>query len=435
MRGPVRSRAARQFASALDAPTRHSAGRQDAATRELVGLVHRLESLPIDAGPTDEFRDRLRQRLVAVATVQHNAEENTAAEQEPTAASDLVPGFVPRPRQPLTERLAAHRQRGHRRLAFAAGALAALVIVGGLTVAEAGHAVRGDVLYGLKRTTENVQLSLAGSDAAAGREHLSIAATRLTEVRNLIGHSDTAAGSFRYVADGGPLSRRVQDRVVSTLADMDQQTKQGARLVTTSAVHKNDRHQLSGLKHWASKQQSALSDLQGRLTDRAASRAGSSVALLGQVIKRAEQLAAAPCSCPTKSDALGPLPCTTCPPTSGPTSGSPTSTAPSSTSSSAPGSTSSATPSPTTHSKAKSTAPKSTSPSDVPSDTGSASGSASPTPSLPPAPTSSTSPTPTGILPTGILPTTAAPTSGGGGLLPTWLLPSLLPSNLLPIGH
>ncbi|HEX3816476.1 MAG TPA: DUF5667 domain-containing protein [Mycobacteriales bacterium] len=437
MRGPLLGRAAKRFAHSVDAPTRHGASRGDTNTRELVGITHQLQSVQFDVAPTDDFRSQLRQRLIAVATVQGIGETQPSKETQPKAEPTGTLGdlLVPRPRSPLTERISETRQRAHRRVAFAAGALTTLVLVGGLAVAESGHALPGDALYGLKRTTESVQLSLSGSDVSTGREHLNLASTRLSEVTKLIGRGDTAAGSFRYVAGGGGLTAHQRALVTSTLDDMDRQTTQGTRLLTTAAVRSGNTAPLNDLRSWAGKQSRAMHGLQQRVGKPTSDRVGASVSVLDHVVSRVGGLLNGPdCACPAGSDSLGPLPCSTCPAPKTPHVPSSAAAEPTGPASTTPGSSSSSSTGPSTSStSSRSTSPRRSGSSSSTSPSGQPSTSPSQSPSsLPSAPSSSSSPTPTGVLPSGILPTDGVPSHS---LLPSWLLPSLIPPNLLPFGN
>ena len=93
---------------------------------------------------------------------------------------------------------AAHRRREQRwnpfgalprpaaRLAFA-GAVAAALLVGGLTSAAAsGNSLPGDPLYPVKLAVENAQLAVAFDPAARARLHAQFADVRLTEAQRLI---------------------------------------------------------------------------------------------------------------------------------------------------------------------------------------------------------------------------------------------------------
>lgn len=405
------TRAARQFARALDSPTRHGASRHEVSTRQMVGLAHRLETMDLGAGPDPEFRDRLRQRLIAVGTVAN-------AQQE-----------LPKPRSPLADRIHAKNERSHRRLAFAASTLTVLVITGGFAVAESHRALPGDMLYGLKRTTENVQVSLAGSDTAAGHEHLSIASTRLKEIRDLIGERGGALGPIRYTASGGALSAHEARLVVSTLDDMDKQTRDGSVLLTKTAAKSGHTKPLTDLEHWARSQRNGVRAVHALVGGSAATRAANSVQLLSKVINRATELVNQPhCSGPIRTDSLGVLPQKACPmlpqqPDTGTQSTTPPTHSTGGGTGTGPGTTAPSTTPPASSSGKSSTSP---SHSTAPSSSSSSGLPQSPESSGTPTPSS----TPTGLLPTGLLPTDS---STSAGVLPSWLIPGLLPSGLIPI--
>jgi hypothetical protein len=111
------------------------------------------------AGPSDDFRLALRQRLIAVGAV-------APAPAAPTAA-------------PWRRRLVA------------AGAVMAIATGGAAATAVASeHALPGDRLYDVKRAVEHMQLALAHSDLAKGERYLAIASTRLGEVQALLREND-----------------------------------------------------------------------------------------------------------------------------------------------------------------------------------------------------------------------------------------------------
>jgi len=60
------NRRANEFAALLDRPARTD----DPELAPYVALAGALRAVPVTAGPSPEFRTALRQRLVAVATVQ-----------------------------------------------------------------------------------------------------------------------------------------------------------------------------------------------------------------------------------------------------------------------------------------------------------------------------------------------------------------------------
>jgi uncharacterized protein DUF5667 len=122
---------------------------------------------------------------------------------------------------------AANRRRGLRwnpfgalprpvaRLAFA-GAVAAALLVGGLTSAAAsGNSLPGDPLYPVKLAVERAQLAVAFDPAARARLHAQFADVRLNEARRLIAAGrvqdgvrqvdqyDSAVAQFNQALAGG----------------------------------------------------------------------------------------------------------------------------------------------------------------------------------------------------------------------------------------
>jgi hypothetical protein len=174
------SRAAQRFADAVDG------GAVDSSVVELAGVASalRVTGAAMAVTPNMAFRAELRQRLVAVATVQ-----------------DALP--VAAPVSSWRERIGAKTQR---RVAAVASAAALSLAVSGVGVA-ASRSLPGDAFYGVKRATENVQLFFTPGVAGKGHRHLEFAATRLKEAREL--HDPSAS------------------RLRSTLQEMNQQIVDG----------------------------------------------------------------------------------------------------------------------------------------------------------------------------------------------------------------
>ena len=143
-------------------------------------IVGQLRALPTPA-PSPGFREELRAQLIAV-TPRLVAEGVTAGRPTRTARK---PKRATAPRVPI------------RRPAAVMGTLLllfVLLLAGGVWMSS--HTLPGDSLYGLKRASENVQLSLTGGDGARGRQYLALAKKRATEVSGLLGRtSSMAAGS------------------------------------------------------------------------------------------------------------------------------------------------------------------------------------------------------------------------------------------------
>ncbi|HEX2074635.1 MAG TPA: DUF5667 domain-containing protein [Geodermatophilus sp.] len=254
-------------------------------------VVERLGQLAaeLDADPDPRFREATRARLVAMAAVR-------APE--------------PAPRSPLRRLMAArasdlHRSPWRTRLtAGLAGAALAVTTLGTL-VAVATDAGPGDALYGLKRGTEQTQLALAGNDR--GATLLEFAGTRLHELEELLGAAPAAAPAAETPAPDVPAAL-----VVQTLGTMDQQTAEGAYLLTTRATERQDPEAVDELAGWAAEQSTGLSALGPSIPEEARPAVRSSLVLLEALTARASDLRAA-LACPggptvEGSDRLGPVP-------------------------------------------------------------------------------------------------------------------------------
>src|SRR3954469_9856885 len=177
-------------------------------------VVARLHALAphLDGEPDPDFRAATRARLVAMAAVR---------------TPDPAP--VPRVRRLLSPRAAdSAPSRWRTRLtAGLAGAALGVTAVAAVVAVAAGTGP-GDLLYDVKRGTEQTQLALAGD--SRGQTLLDLAGTRLAELQELAG------------ADPG--------LVISTLATMDDQTTEGASWLTTRAVETGSDEPLTHLSHW-----------------------------------------------------------------------------------------------------------------------------------------------------------------------------------------
>ncbi|TFV54634.1 hypothetical protein E4P41_18505 [Geodermatophilus sp. DF01-2] len=243
--------------------------RQDAVVARLQALAADL-----DDTPDPRFRAATRDRLVAMAAVR--------APQ-------------PAPRSGLRRLLAARVDDGpapawRTRLTAGLAGAALTVTALGTLAAVATDARPGDVLYGLKRGTEQTRLALAGDDR--GLTLLQFARTRLDELGALPGPTATD---------------------VSGLLDtMDIQTAEGAALLAAQAVGSRDADPVAELADWAQRQTTELTALQPDLPEGAAGAAEESLELLATVTGRVTGLQAA-LACPagpatTGTDALGPVP-------------------------------------------------------------------------------------------------------------------------------
>jgi hypothetical protein len=300
-------RRAERFAQLLDEANggrrHHVRSTVDDDLAELVSVGHRVAALrrSVDVQVDPEFRVGLRAMLVAAAE-----REAMGATGDGQATIDLeafrAAAVAGRP-TPAARRL---RTRG----AIIAGVACGAIAVSGFAAASDG-ARPGDALYGVKRSTESVQLALASNDVSRGQLFLDFARNRLGEAKAIGGNS----------ADFS-----------SALDDMDDNTRQGVKLLTTAAIQRRDPAALDAIDAFLRDQRQpvlALSD--GRdVTEK--SRVIESDELLNTVARRSVDLRRSLTCAPNaelKTDALGPMP-SACATAAGPVNG-PAGTAPEST--------------------------------------------------------------------------------------------------------
>ncbi|MEX2290778.1 MAG: DUF5667 domain-containing protein [Mycobacteriales bacterium] len=280
--------AAAQLARLLDRGPSSGSGALARAAALAVRLRLVGTALDTDVIPRAEFRDALRMRLVAVATVQAPAARPFGAR-----SSDAWSAAV-------------SWRASSRASSVLAGALASVVAVSGVAVAGS-QSLPGDPFYGVKRTVEALQLRSADGDIEKGTRHLDLAATRLREVRGLalgrdavhagpqLGPSAVSAGillrsSVQPLAADDALNAPVADRVRDTLAAMDVETRDGTTLLTGAYRSSRAPEPLRALTRFAVRQSEGLSQLIPALPPVTQERARVSLALLSGVTEGANEL-------------------------------------------------------------------------------------------------------------------------------------------------
>jgi hypothetical protein len=158
--------------------------------------------------------------------------------------------------------------------------------VSGMSAASV-DAKPGDALYGMKRSAERAQLALSSSQVGRGQLYLGFAKTRIDEV--VTGRGD----------------------LLAILDDMDTETREGVRLLTTTAVDQHDPAALDAVDTFVSDQRHTIADMIDGLTADARTRTVTSLKLLDDVRKRVAGLRAT-LSCDdvasSEVDELGPVP-------------------------------------------------------------------------------------------------------------------------------
>jgi hypothetical protein len=278
-------RSAERFAELLDETNggrrHHTRGQADEQLAELVAIGHSLSAARSGVQVDPEFRVGLRAMLVATAERDGIAATATAVDIEPG-----VHAGVRESRRGLF-RLSGSGRRIRARGAIVIGVAAGAMAVSGISAASE-NASPGDALYGVKRSTERAQLAMAGSDVTRGQLSLDFARTRLAEAVAMPG-ADPAFGGV--------------------LNDMDADTKQGVKLLTGSAVARTDAAPLGTVDQFVSGQRRTLEPALDKLSQANKERALTSVALLDDVHKRAENLRTGmSCGTPVTAgtDSLGP---------------------------------------------------------------------------------------------------------------------------------
>ncbi len=259
---------------------------EESGGAQTVPVIARLRSarpaLEALAAPRAEYRSALRNRLVAVASVQ----APVASVQSPVA-SVQAPVAAPKGR-PTTRRVP-------RRIGVTAGAMASVVAFVGLGVAGS-RSLPGDPFYSLKLSAEELQLGLASGDDGRGAAHLEFAATRLREVKGLrYGRQVLSLGPFgssRVLASSAG-SDALTRRMETAMSDMDAETSSGRRLLERSFRASHRQEPLRLLMSFSEQQDGALSQLMPALPLLARSRARRSLELVRRVGSDAAALLAA----------------------------------------------------------------------------------------------------------------------------------------------
>jgi len=267
----------------------------DPVVRNLLHGLAMLGAAPALA-PAETFRAELRQQLVAVT---------------PRLVSEESGGES----VPATRHRSASLWSSLRRPALILLSTAAvfLALLGG-AVYLSGRALPGDPLYGVKRASEDVQLSLTSGDTARGKEYLSLAGARADEASDLLGRAGALSGGGHAAAAG--INQHTAKLVSSTLEAADGRTRDGASLLNTEAARTATSAPLTDLLSWAPEQRERLQSIADRIPPGPLhARVAASVAVLDAAANRASillPLLASRCPAGASADAYGPSPAASC---------------------------------------------------------------------------------------------------------------------------
>lgn len=257
------SRKAERFAELLDGANggrrHHTPPVADERLHQLAGLAHRVSQLPLSVEAHPEFREGLRAMLIA--TIEREGIGITATTEVDQDEDSFTTALA---------RLEARRARRRTRAlgTLVAGLAAGVIALSGMSTASEDSAP-GDPLYVFKRSTERAQLALSGSDISRGQLFLDFAKTRLDEARTV--RSDPA-------------------RFEKVMSEMDQETKEGVRLLTTLALERRDAEGLNVIDAFTSSQRQAIERLRKELPAASGPSVENSANLLIRVSDRSQAL-------------------------------------------------------------------------------------------------------------------------------------------------
>ena len=265
--------------SAGNSSARHAAsGAQPPTESELIA---RLRQLPAEPSPDAKFKADLRSQLVSITA-------RIVAE----SADEVVPIARPR-RRSLARRLRTP-------VLSIVGAAAVLVLLLGAAVWMSKGALPGQSLYGVKRASENVKLSIAGNSTDKGITYLQFATKRVTEANKLLeGSSAPSPHDASLVTD--------------TLDSADSDSRDGMKLLGGAVASQRSAAPLAKVTAWSTAQKLLLTAVVDQTNGTLKTRAEASLSLLNQIVTRTtawQKDASCTCLSTARSDSLGPTPCT-----------------------------------------------------------------------------------------------------------------------------
>ena len=239
----------------------------DSELKPLADYAMSLAGAPAPA-PTDDFRTGLRAMLLAKIEREGIGVTAIGAPLSTEATVPLNrPGYRP-VFEPESAKPARTRGSGRTRAAILIGVTAGALALSGVSLAST-DSVPGDPLYSVKRSSEQAQLVLAGSDAGRGQLHLEFARSRQVEARQVPG-----------AAIGGVLD------------EMDGEARDGTRLLLSAAWQDRDGAAVESVTAFVSQQRNDLTQLRLVLPG-AADHLRESLDLLRDIETRANQVRAA----------------------------------------------------------------------------------------------------------------------------------------------
>ncbi|MHA6792544.1 DUF5667 domain-containing protein [Pseudonocardia bannensis] len=191
------------------------------------------------------------------------------------ARHKMPSGVGERPRDNRASRRPGAPSRSRRIALVSAAALVVMVALAGTGVFVSRDALPGDALYAMKRVSESAGLAMTFGDEAKARRHLELAATRLSEVEQLIARQQTS----------GPDPQLLE----SAISEFDAATSEGSRMLLAGRQEAGAAS-LGDLRTWAAEQSARLAALRAVLPLPMLAEADQSIALLDRLVSRTEAL-------------------------------------------------------------------------------------------------------------------------------------------------
>jgi hypothetical protein len=156
------------------------------------------------------------------------------------------------------------------------GGVAVGVLSGGIggVAWAASSALPGDPLYGVKRSLENMRVSVSGSDLERGEQYLGQAKTRLAEVHKLLGRHDSNV-------DGSETSKLIAETMDNLYKDVDD-----AGQLLAPLAEAGDAEALANLQNFLTAYQPQAVDLETLLAPESQDKARRLVALMNSLAAR-----------------------------------------------------------------------------------------------------------------------------------------------------
>jgi hypothetical protein len=302
-----------RYAQLLDeasgARRHHARSPVDHELANMLAVNQALADASPDLAPTDAYRTDARAQIMAAAerlgvgrTYREPTDDLSVSAAPAVGRASVGTVHESASRRGLLgtrttkPRISANRSRT--RGAILVGLAVGTLALSGISAAS-GDAMPGSALYGMKRASENAQISLASSNAAAGKLNLEDAQTRVAEAQQISSNRRALAG--------------LESTFTGVIATMNNQTNSGVQLLFDDAIKHRNGSDLDTVVAFVTYQQKQLDNLSTEVSGDAADTTLVRAAgiKLDLIRSRADEIRAVlPCSSSLKitgHDPVGPV--------------------------------------------------------------------------------------------------------------------------------